>query len=738
MKLKYIAIGILAIGLAACSDELAEKSGSQEQDIRVFGSITNSRVSFNQEDNVTHATWSVGDKIGIFGDTQNNLPYVVASSTSGTVEFQTQAEKLKCVDGTSVVAYYPYSGSVDGIVVPLPNTQKYKYSEMIPFVYAKNMVENNQVSLQFKHLFAYLKVKITKEDLPEFATTSKVSTIEVSASNKDLGVVEGGFNLETLKTSTIEGSSIIVVDAAEYDLSSADFVCYIPVLPQEANQALTVKILQKNGNAEDILFSLPKKASERGLVAGNVYNVTLDDDETLMSPEEQKAKIDAVGREFVSYIRAYEFNEIKNTARYIKETFCEEKSQTDAISTWCDDCLDAISNRGVTVNENDTTEWEISETESEIFYYYYHKTDITRLYEAASFKGHFTVNDTAWVVETTDTDDLQFTCPDENGNICTVRLSTEGDTTKVYVGKNKETDYYNWVSNDTTINVPKYTEVKEIDPATGDTIMVTDTTYNYIHKYINSEDVDVETYHNYLYVPEKVIVEYKKGDKVILKTVVTTDLTSVSNENFDVASHGFSVTVETTVNDYEFIVSKLAYAGSKNAETSFKMNKSGMNLITLSAYSDLALSGDVYEETPSIDKAGNAYLNIDLIHQLQIKATCSDGVKLNDLLEEADNNDTDENIFKQKIGEANELFEGGLYFDGRSTRQSWVTLEAFADNGYWTYEPVLNFEDGSSYSTFSAFFNEKDFKTLINLAWDVLDDFCNLFVEFERDGEYYY
>ena len=57
--------------------------------------------------------------------------------------------------------------------------------------------------------------------------------------------------------------------------------------------------------------------------------------------------------------------------------------------------------------------------------------------------------------------------------------------------------------------------------------------------------------------------------------------------------------------------------------------------------------------------------------------------------------------------------------------------EAFVDeqwNGYtyWTAEPVLLFFDGSSYSTFSAFFDEDDFEEVIDLFEDLADRYANL------------
>ena len=45
-------------------------------------------------------------------------------------------------------------------------------------------------------------------------------------------------------------------------------------------------------------------------------------------------------------------------------------------------------------------------------------------------------------------------------------------------------------------------------------------------------------------------------------------------------------------------------------------------------------------------------------------------------------------------------------------------LEPFAETDwsytYWEAEPVIKFYDGSSYSSFEAFFNDRDFKNVID------------------------
>ena len=179
------------------------------------------------------------------------------------------------------------------------------------------------------------------------------------------------------------------------------------------------------------------------------------------------------------------------------------------------------------------------------------------------------------------------------------------------------------------------------------------------------------------------------------------------------------------------------------------MNKHGQNLISLSAYSDMNVSGDLYEGTAELNDMKNATVEIDILHQMQLKMTSEDCLKFNEYLDAAEDNRLDETQFKNQLTEANKWINGGLYFDGQKTRQSWVTLEPFQTedwfwddvNGYyeqncWTWEPVIHFNDGSSYSTFSAFFNEDDFHTLINLAWDVCDDFANLVRQLVRDWDW--
>lgn len=741
MKLKNIFIGSLCLGLLACSDEKTspDNVNVQEQEVRVFGSVlSNSRVSFEQDGNVTHAYWNDGDKIGIYAGTQQNLGYSVLKDGM-TVEFKPEGEILKCVDGTTVVAYYPYAETVEDMIVPLPNMANYVWSEMKPFVYASNVVGNSRVSLNFKHPYAYLKVTFGKKNLPEWAEEPMLNAVEIAVEGKKLGVEEGYFNLRNCQQTMTVTTPVVKVDAANFDLNVSDFCCYIPVLPQEAGQPISFKFIQKNGSVSDVLFACEKKASVEGLLAGYVYEVALNDEELPMSPEKLKSKLNAIGKEFVGNFKAGEFNEVKNTARYIKDTFCKKSTSTNSVTTWYEACLEAITEKVAT---RDTTERDQYESYNyiRISEYYYHYKDLTRVYAASQFVGHFAVKNNVWVKEEGDFNDMQFTAPDEDGTLCTLKLTTAGEAKKVYIGNNETEDWYNWTSEQEDSVLYEYRPTGYIDPVTGveliDTIPVRTIT---IYKY--AEDVDVNTYRNYVFIPETVTLEYTKGEELILKTVINTNHAALKSDRWDMAAEALSIAASTYVNGYEFVMNKMAYEAGKNMEVSFKLNKNGANLLTLSAYSDMTLVGDIYEdEDAEFERCQNVTLNMDIIHQAQLKFACTDVMELDEHMNLAEDNDTDETIFKEQLAEMNKLISGGLYLDGQATRQAWVTLEPFLKESYygnyWTWDPVMNFSDGSNYSTFSVFFNEDDFMSLINIAWDVVDDFANLAHQFDHEIEF--
>ena len=142
---------------------------------------------------------------------------------------------------------------------------------------------------------------------------------------------------------------------------------------------------------------------------------------------------------------------------------------------------------------------------------------------------------------------------------------------------------------------------------------------------------------------------------------------------------------------------------------------SGIPSCNVSAFTKSDFDIDDYDTDKTNGK--NAFVKLDILGKIQIQGTISDIRKYADYLEQADENDEKESNFKSYLNQANALTDINMFYDGNSVKQASVTLEPFEkkewDYSYWTTEPVLVFYDGSSYSTFEAFFNDRDFKTTI-------------------------
>ena len=137
MKQKHILFTLLGLIGSSCSNlDLEERYADNEQ-VEVIASISNSRVSFSEGNNVTYAYWQNGDAITLSTPTQGNLNYTatVAESDPTTATFASKGEKLKDIAGETVFACYPANTITDGVVA-LPSTNKWTDAQPLPFAFA--------------------------------------------------------------------------------------------------------------------------------------------------------------------------------------------------------------------------------------------------------------------------------------------------------------------------------------------------------------------------------------------------------------------------------------------------------------------------------------------------------------------------------------------------------------------------------------------------------------------------
>ena len=421
-----------------------------------------------------------------------------------------------------------------------------------------------------------------------------------------------------------------------------------------------------------------------------VIPVTPDEGEA-MSPADQKERLETVALDFMAQTPSSDFDAIGNLADYIKDTYVDDYDW-DNVGDWAEDIFDAARQAlGTTTTEIETEHYGDSSYEYNSIY-----TNYKAVLMASNFTGHFTARNGRW--ELSEADDLRFIFPDQNGQECVVRLETSGDVKQVYafnVDDWMDYDYEN----------------------SGDTYISND--------YYDRTQCTIG-------VPEHIVVTLTQNNSQVVRTAIDIDLGSIQDERFDISKNNLTLAVLVEANNgYRFNLSQVAYTANSKAAVSFEMSKNNSPLITVATTADVhdipscnvdAFSSENFDpddyDTDNTN-ANNAFVKVDVMGKVQIQGTLSDVRKFVDYIEDADDNSSNESLYKSYLNQANGLADVNLFSDNTSTKQATVSLapvidESWSGSTYWTMEPVLNFYDGSSYSTFEAFFNDDDFKSVID------------------------
>ena len=416
-----------------------------------------------------------------------------------------------------------------------------------------------------------------------------------------------------------------------------------------------------------------------------------------MTPLEQKEYLDLIARGFMDKTPASDFNEISKLCNHISNTYTDNYDW-DEVGDWGSEIFESLKESlGTTDKEQEKDSW------GEYNYIY---TNYKALVMASNFKGQFKAIGNKW--ELSKADDLQFIFSDQHGKECVLKLVTSGNVKKVFIG-----------------NIDEWVDYKS--NSTDD--------YYISNDYYDRTQLTVG-------VPENIVVTLTQGGSQVVKVTVKLNIGDLSNDKFDLSKNQLTASTLVELNNgYKFNVSQVAYNGNNKTSVSFDMSKNGESLASVAFSSDISgipscnidamVSGNIDEEDFNNSNMKNVYVKLDIMGKLQIQGTLSDVRKFTDYINEADDNDDDEKTFKSYVNQANSLANFNLFYDGKSTKQATVTLEAFEEeswNGmkYWYMEPMLNFYDGSSYSTFDAFFNDKDFKSVIDAFEKLADNYASL------------
>ena len=401
--------------------------------------------------------------------------------------------------------------------------------------------------------------------------------------------------------------------------------------------------------------------------------------ETKLDSESQKLKLQATAQSFMKEVPADEMRNLSQLADYVNDAYIDNsKFSNDVVTDWFKKLIDS----------------NLSPDGKKDFNNYWREEYYKRIIELSQFKGKFVAGKEGWTKS--NADDLQFEFKDQNGITCVLTLKTSGKTAKVYVGETWG-DCYS----------------EKIEEINGE--------------YWKWVDV-IEK--NYVYVPEHITTTLLQGGNTLVSAEVNIDHSQFLGPEYDLSKDAVSTNATVKINNYVWVVDRAAHNSKEgSAYVKGSMSKAGKTLVSFEA----SAADTKLDEDGELLQGGAAKVSVNILDEVQIKGTCSNVKTFADYMDKADQFEENESQFKSYVNQANSLLNLGIYFNGGSMRQAKVQLECFEDGyanwKYWTYEPVLVFDDNSTYSTFTAFFNETSFREVINSFEDLVRSYEKL-IEF--------
>ena len=386
---------------------------------------------------------------------------------------------------------------------------------------------------------------------------------------------------------------------------------------------------------------------------------------TELTAAQAKQKLDATAQELLGKMNVNDLQEFKTM---IDGVDYEDGSE---VSEWFEACGDAST---------------VSDSEEGTKY----------LIKASNFVGEFTLLNGVWKQTKRGGDHLSFIFNDKNGKNCVLTLKGSSDGTLIHHDCfDDEGGYWDGY---------KWQEYKD--------------EYRFI-------------------LPKKMELTLSRNGEVRAMTTINTevktageiDLTKDEVELSSVTQIVVDISSSTSSNRNQlFVVLRnysLCFCILSCLESRFiYFYLISTNLITVTA----SATGNIDNNLEGT--YGKVSASVDILGKAKVVATLSDVNLLIQNLDKADENDENESLFKQYLENANRLIDAQLYLDNSSKSCAKVYLAPIEDGygsyKYWDAEPWLEFSDGSKYS-YSDYFNEKSFKTVVDKVQSIVDDFIKMF-----------
>ena len=274
-----------------CSDD--DYTIVNTKNVRVYTNTTQTKISLQEDQNVTHLKWNDGDDILLMtAKEKTGFRYQANITQDGVVEFQPRTDALSAAaEGETVYAFYP-----DHVVTNIISENTFELGcytgsvlkqEMLQNLYAISKIENGEVYLKFKHLFAYLKIKLPKNKISidgdgyfRLKSTDVISFESLTFNIEEGKIIEGNNPSYSMST---------YMDAAEID--DTHITMYAAILPQAENTTLTLSYPSVTEMVTKYVFS--RTVPTGGMKAGYMYVMDMESDKIeLQEQQEKNALID--------------------------------------------------------------------------------------------------------------------------------------------------------------------------------------------------------------------------------------------------------------------------------------------------------------------------------------------------------------------------------------------------------------------------------------------------------------
>lgn len=273
----YIGLFLLIWAVVSCTDD--NTFGDDSNGVfRIIGNLDNpSRTDYEIGDDKVIVTWAADDAIALFTDEQTSLLQYEAVAAGKQVRFVPNGQSLSQQEGKEVYAFYPYTETtVSYPKMELPEFNQ-DYSEGIPsakcdFMYAKGKIVGNELVLNFKHIFSFIKLNIRTEIL-KGTHGIYLQSLEPIMYVDNIVNVTPYFDFKEEKIE--EKRNYLWYNIPSDVIKKQDIItCYIAVLPTTEDNYITFYKFNEKGVSDGIL---EKKAPKGGFKAGCIYDLTINE-----------------------------------------------------------------------------------------------------------------------------------------------------------------------------------------------------------------------------------------------------------------------------------------------------------------------------------------------------------------------------------------------------------------------------------------------------------------------------